>query len=65
MTTNTQTITKTQADVGYETSKFTLGVGVATAAMIGVWAVICMASMILDNGLSGVVRGLFGAITGI
>ncbi len=64
MTTNTQTTTRNQVDAGYETSKFALGVGVAAAAMIGIWASACMASAILDNGLGGIIRALFSAITG-
>ncbi len=64
MTANTQTVTKTKVDVGYETTKFALGVGIAAATMVGIWAVVCMASVMLDTGLGGVVRGLIGAITG-
>lgn len=64
MTTNTQTTTKKQAEVGYETSKFALGVGIASAAMIGIWATACMASALLSNGIGGTVRALFTAITG-
>ncbi|MBU0961441.1 MAG: hypothetical protein KKD01_15610 [Proteobacteria bacterium] len=64
MTTNTQVTTRSQVDVGCETSQFALGVGVTVAAMIGIWAVVCMASTLLDNGLGGVMRGLVGAIVG-
>ncbi|HIP40127.1 MAG TPA: hypothetical protein EYG88_12220 [Desulfocapsa sulfexigens] len=64
MTANTQTATRNQAEVGYETSKFALGVGIASAAMIGLWATACMASALLSNGLGGTVKALFTAITG-
>ena len=64
MTTNTNTTTRTQVDAGYETSKFALGVGMATAAMIGLWATACMASMLMSNGLVGTAKALLTAITG-
>lgn len=64
MAANIQTITQTQAKVGYETSKFALGVGMASAAMIGIWATTCMASVLLSNGLGGTFKALFTAITG-
>lgn len=64
MAANTQTITQTQAKVGYETSKFALGVGIASAAMIGLWATACMANVLLSNGVIGTVKALFTAITG-
>lgn len=64
MTANTQTTSRTRVDAGYETAKFALGVGGVAAAMIGIWAVICMASVFLGNGFGGVIRGLIGAITG-
>lgn len=64
MTTNTNTTTRTQLDAGYETSTFTLGVGMATAAMIGLWATVCMASVLMSNGFAGTAKALFTAITG-
>ena len=64
MTTNTNTTTRTQVDAGYETSKFALGVGMATAAMIGLWATACMASMLMSNGLVGTAKALLTAKTG-
>jgi hypothetical protein len=64
MTTNTQTTGRTQAEVGYETSTFALGVGIATAAMVGLWATACMASAVMSNGLGGTIKAMFTAITG-
>lgn len=64
MTANTQAASKTKVDVGYETTKFAFGVGIAAATMVGIWAVICMASVMLDTGLGGVIRGLIVAMTG-
>jgi len=64
MTANTNTTTKTQVEAGYETSKFALGVGMAAAALIGVWAVACMTSVLLSNGFAGTAKALLTAITG-
>ncbi len=64
MTANTQTTTRNKAEVGYETSTFALGVGIAAAAMIGLWATACMASVLINNGIGGTIKGLFTAILG-
>ncbi|MBU1231454.1 MAG: hypothetical protein KKD01_09875 [Proteobacteria bacterium] len=64
MAANTQTITQTQVKVGYETSKFALGAGIASAAMIGLWATACMASALFSTGLGGTLKALFIVITG-
>lgn len=64
MAANTQTITQTQAKVGYETSKFALGVGIASAVIIGLWAAACMTSALLSTGIGGTCKALFTAITG-
>lgn len=64
MAAHTQTTTGVQAEVGYETSKFALGVGIAAAAMIGIWATACMASVVMSNGIGGTVKALLTAITG-
>lgn len=64
MTTNTQTRTNTQTDAGYETSKFALGVGITTSALIGLWAAACMASVVMQNGIGATLKGLLGAVVG-
>ncbi len=65
MTGKTQTeLIDNQVDVIDETTKFTLGVGIAAAIMVGIWAVTCMASVMLNNGSGEVFKGLFTAITG-
>jgi hypothetical protein len=64
MTANTNTTTRTQVEAGYETSKFALGAGMAAAAMIGLWATACMASVLLSNGFVGTAKALLTAITG-
>ena len=62
MTTNTNTIARTQVDAGYETSKFALGVGITTAALVALWACACMGSALMSNGVVDVAKGLLGAI---
>ena len=64
MTANTNTTTRTQVEVGYETSKFALGAGMAAAAMIGLWGTACMISVLLTNGIGGTAQSLLTAITG-
>ena len=61
MNTNTTTMT-TQVDATYETSKFTLGVGITSAALIGTWACACMISALMNEGIVEVAKGLLGAI---
>jgi hypothetical protein len=64
MTTNTNTNTnsRTQVNAGYEASKFTLGVGITSAALVGIWACTCMVSAVINNGVADVAKGLLGAI---
>ncbi len=64
MAANTNITTGTQIEAGYETSKFALGVGMATAAMIALWSTACMASVLMSNGFAGTAKALFIAITG-
>ncbi len=62
MTTNTNTTTRTQVDAAYETSKFALGVGISSVALVGLWACACMISALTNHGIVGVAKGLLGAI---
>ena len=62
MTTHTHSTPNTHIDAGYETSQFALGVGITTAALIGIWACVCMVSALMNSGISGVVKGLLGAM---
>ena len=61
MNTNTTTMT-TQVDATYETSRFALGVGISSAALVGIWACACMISALTNEGLVAVAKGLLGAI---
>ena len=62
MTTNTNTTKNSQVDAGYETSTFALGVGISSAALVGLWACACMVSAITNHGIVEVVKGLLGTI---
>jgi len=62
MTTNTNTNSRTQVNAGYEASKFALGVGITSAALVGIWACACMVSALINNGIAEVAKGLLGAI---
>jgi len=62
MTTNTNTTARTQVNAGYEASKFALGVGITSAALIGIWSCACMVSALMNNGVVEVAKGLLGAI---
>ena len=62
MTTNTNTAKRTQVEAGYETSKFALGVGISSAALVGLWACACMISALSSYGIVEVAKGLLGAI---
>lgn len=62
MTTYTNTATRNQTSVGYETSKFALGVGISAAALIGVWASACMISALMNHTVAEIAKGLLGAM---
>ncbi len=59
---NTNTTTRSEVDAGYETSKFALGVGITSAALISLWACACMISALANHGIVEVAKGLLGAI---
>ena len=64
VTTQTQTNIETSVDALYETSQFAMGVGMVSVALIAFWAMICMASAIFSNGIAGVIKSFFSAVTG-
>lgn len=45
-------------------SKVTVALFGGTAALVGLWAVACLAGAVLSNGPLGVVKGYFSAVTG-
>ncbi len=56
--------TETKTDIGYEVSRFTLGVGIAMTALIGIWGFACMIGGLATNGTGDLVRGFLTAVTG-
>ena len=64
MTTNTNTATRTQADVGYEVSTFALGTGMVMAALVGIWATACLLNALVSIGPLNVVKGYLTALVG-
>jgi len=64
MTTNTKQITNTKVDAGYETSKFTLGVGMIMAALVGIWGAACLVNALVSNGPVNLVKSYLTAVTG-
>ena len=53
-----------QVDAGQETVTFALGVGIAMAALIGIWSVVCLFSALSTSGPMNIIKGLLGTITG-
>ena len=62
----TQVINKTQSktDVAQETSKFTVRIVMAMAAIIGVWAVACLIGGLASGGIGGLIQGYISTIIG-
>ena len=54
----------TRIDMGYETSRFVLNVGIWTAALIGTWGLACLIGGLVTNGPAGLLRGFIIAVTG-
>ena len=65
MTAHTITRKEVKEDVGHEASKFGLNVGLAMAAMIGIWGAACLIGGLTGNGFGGMLRGYLTAITGV
>ena len=64
MTANTNTRTEATTDLRDEVSKFSLRVGIALAALIGIWGVSCLVGALASNGFGGTLKGFLSAITG-
>jgi len=62
----TQIIKKNEAktDVAQETSKFTIGVVMTMAGLIGIWAMACLIGGLASGGFSNLIKGFISAITG-
>lgn len=55
---------KINIDVTDETMKFALKVGKVVSALIGIWAVSCLASAVISIGPLEMVKGYITALTG-
>ena len=65
MTTTTHTTTaKNNVDAGYEASKFALGLGMAMAALIGLWGTACLVSALMSNGPLNLAKSYITAVIG-
>jgi len=64
MTANTHTTTRNQVEAGYETSKFALGLGMAMAALVGIWGTACLISAMSSMGPLNVIQGYLTAVIG-
>ena len=64
MTVHTDTTTQVQAEVGYETSKFALGTGMAMAALAGIRGAVCLMSALVTVGPLNVLKGYLTAMIG-
>lgn len=60
-TTNAQINKEAEVTIGYETTKFALWVGIAMAAVVGLWGGACLIGGLMNGGL---VKGFITAITG-
>jgi len=53
-----------QIDGEYEVSRFALNVGMGMAALIGIWGLTCLVGGLTTNGIGGLLRGFWIAVTG-
>ena len=51
-------------DIVHEICTFALNAGMGTAALIGVWGIACLFGGLTTNGLCGLMRGFWTAVTG-
>lgn len=58
------TTEKVQLDIADEVMSFTLKVGTALSALIGVWAVSCLVSALINVGPLQMIKGYVTALTG-
>ena len=64
MTTQVIKKTETRTDVAQETSKFSVGVIMTMAGIIGIWAISCLIGGLASGGLGALIKGFVTAITG-
>ena len=64
MLTTIQRTVEDQVDVGDETSKFALGVGIVLAVVAGLWGAACIASALASGGVATVLQSYCNALIG-
>ena len=64
MTTQVIKNTETSTDVAQETSRFSVGVIMTMAGIIGIWAISCLIGGLASGGFSALIRGFVTGITG-
>jgi hypothetical protein len=65
MKTITTTTSRTETDVQHEVSGFLFTIVSASALILGIWGIACLASGLLNGSLMSLVRGYVTAITGM
>ncbi len=69
MNTNTnikeRELVRENVNIGTETSKTALGIGLALAALTGLWGVACLMGGLATSGVAGVVTGYVRAVAGV
>jgi len=66
-TMTTQIVNKNEAkvDLGQETSKFTVRIIMAMAALIGLWATACLIGGLASGGVGNLIKGYISTIVGL
>jgi len=64
MTTQIINKNETKTDVGQETSKFTIGVVMILAGLIGIWALACLIGGLASGGVGNLIQGYISTIIG-
>jgi len=59
-----KTQTKEQVDIEYEVSRLSLNSIMAMAVLIGIWGLTCLIGGLTTNGIGGLLRGFWIAVTG-
>lgn len=61
---NTRTEKHSQIDAIHETNTFILGIGIVSAALVGIWGFACLVSALSSNGPVNLIKGYISTIIG-
>ncbi|WP_028580726.1 hypothetical protein [Desulfogranum japonicum] len=53
-----------KVDIGHETSKFSLTIVMAMAALVSIWAVACLFGGLMSGGVGTIIKGYITAVFG-